>query len=259
MIDFFIQIDYLLLIFCRVFFAWNFTPIVTETKLPALARGGLSLILTLVVYSVLPNRTLNYAGTFLSYFILIIQEIMVGLIISFGISLFFQIYYFVGHLLSTQGGLGMSMVMDPISSIQVPLLGKLYYMVFSAIFIITGGYHWFIKTLVESFTTIKVGGAFLESGQLLEEVVKAVTLFFEIGFKLAAPIMAVLFIIDCGLGILARVVPQMNMFVIGLPLKLLILLGLVIITIGLLPTFNDTIITYTTDFVEVLIRWMGGV
>lgn len=241
LIYFYTHIDVLLLIFCRVLFALTFLPIIVETKLPPAARVGLSLALTATVFYAMPTITLEYPPTVLSFFVLIIKEIIVGLIMSFGIMMFFEVYYFVGQLLSMQGGLGMSTFFDPSTSTQVPLLGKFYYLGFCVIFTVSGGYHWFIKSLVESFTYIPVGKSIF-SENLLVTMIDAMSDFWIISFKLASPILAIIFIVDCGLGILARTVPQMNMFVIGLPLKLIILLCMVIVTMGLLPAFNDMII-----------------
>ena len=79
------------------------------------------------------------------------------------------------------------------------------------------------------------------------QVIEAITIFWEISFKLASPIIAIIFIVDCGLGILARTVPQMNMFVIGLPLKMIILFIMMVITMQLLPAFNNMIIQNMTN------------
>lgn len=239
-IYFYTHIDVLLLIFCRIIFALSFLPIIVETKLPAAGKVGMGLALTTIVFYVMPSTTLDYAPTVQGFFMLVIKEIIVGLIMSFGVAMFFQVYYFVGHLLSMQGGLGMSTFFDPSSGAQVPLIGKFYYLGFCTVFILSGGYHWFIQALVESFIHIPVGQSVF-SGSLLGTMVDAMNQFWVISFKLASPVLAILFIVDCGLGILARTVPQMNMFVIGLPLKLLILLVMLVLTMSLLPAFNDMI------------------
>ncbi|MGL4736963.1 MAG: flagellar biosynthetic protein FliR [Cellulosilyticaceae bacterium] len=241
------RIDVWLLIFIRIFFALVFLPIIVEAKLPSLAKGGLTVALTLIVFFTVPMETLGSSLTLLGLFLLIIKEALIGLIMSFGVIVFFQVYYFIGHLWSIQGGIGMSNIMDPASGAQMPVIGKLYYLGFAVVFVASGGYHWFIKAVVESFTYIPIGKGVL-NGELMYPIIRMVSVFFELGFKLAAPIMAVLFVIDCGLGILARTVPQMNMFVIGLPLKMIVLFVLLLITISLFPLFNEMIINNMVDF-----------
>ena len=178
-----------------------------------------------------------------------------GIIMGFCILLFFQVYYFVGQLLGVQGGLGMSMIYDPANGAQVPLLGRFFYLGFSVIFLVSGGLHWFIQAVVESFSYIPIGAAVFD-GNMLYAVVEGISLFFLLSIKIASPVLAVLFTIDCGLGILARAVPQMNMFVVGLPIKLLVLLLMLTVTIGLLPSFNQWVINGMVDTFFNIIRGM---
>jgi len=198
---------------------------------------------------------LAYNPTLVGFTILIIKECMVGIIIGFGVRIFFQVYHFVGTLLGMQSGLSMSMMFDPANGEQVPVIGRFYVLGFSVIFILTGGYHWFIKTLIESFKLIPINQALFRP-ELMMAMVEAVSDYWLVSFKLAMPIVGVLFIVDWGLGILARTVPQMNMFVIGIPLKMLILFFLLIATIGLVPVFNDMIIDHIIHTVMNMIQGM---
>lgn len=244
----------LLCIFFRLFFAIQIIPLTVETKLPVLAKVGLTLFLTNITFYTIQPLNSVYMPTMTSLFLMVLKESIVGLILGFSVTMFFQVYFFVGHLLSVQGGLGMSQFFDPSVGSQVPLLGKLYYLCFSALFILTGGYHWFIRGVVESFQLIPPGESIL-SPALMGSLLEATQLFWEISFKLAVPVIGVLFIIDCGLGILARTVPQMNMFVIGLPLKVMILFILMVFMIQLLPLYNDRIID---GMLELFNRFIEG-
>ncbi len=250
------HIDTLLLIFCRITMALQFIPIMIETKLPAPARVGISVVLSITVFSTITFEPIMQHSTTLGFFIVIMKELVIGIILSFGVAMFFQVYSFVGQLWSMQGGLGMSTFFDPASGSQTPLLGRFYYLAFSTIFLVSGGYHWFIQSLVETFQHIPIGHT-LSSGALLGVVVNAMAQFWMISFKLASPILAIIFIVDCGLGILARTVPQMNMFVIGLPLKLIILLVMLVFTLSLLPAFNDVIIRAVVDLFYNLVQGLS--
>lgn len=245
-IDIYTHIDIWLMIFCRILFALVFLPIITESKLPPLLQGGISAILATIVFFTIDIPPIQYTQTLIGYGMVLIKEIVIGLIIGFSVLIFFQVYYFVGNLLSTQGGIGMSTILDPVNGTQMPILGKFYYLGFCTIFVMSGGFHWFINSLVETFTYIPLGKGILRP-ELIYVVVEAVALFWEMSFKLASPIIAVIFIIDCGLGILARTVPQMNMFVIGLPLKMIVLFIMLISTTAFLPTFNNLIIENITN------------
>lgn len=252
-IEIYTHIDIWALIFCRIFFALVFLPVIVETKVPPQVKVGLSAILATIVFFTIDKIPLQYSGEVIGLTLLVVKESVIGLIIGFSILIFFQVYYFVGNLLSTQGGIGMSTVLDPVNGMQMPILGKFYYMGFCALFILSGGYHWFISALVETFIHIPVGQGVLRP-EIAYAVVEAIALFWEVSFKLASPIIAVIFIVDCGLGILARTVPQMNMFVIGIPLKMIILLVMLMVTTSLLPAFNNLIINHLTDTFFSIVR-----
>ncbi|OON96179.1 MAG: flagellar biosynthetic protein FliR [Epulopiscium sp. Nele67-Bin005] len=245
--------DIWLLILVRIVAAFLVIPLVTETQLPATVAGGLTGILSLMVFFTIPLEPINYAENFLAYFMIIIKETMIGTIIGFSLVIFFQVYYIIGHLFGTQGGLGMSTQLDPSSGGQVPILGKLYYLGFSVIFMLSGGYHWFIRALIETFTQIPVGTGVINPN-LMYPMTDAISLFFELGFRLAMPILGVIIAIDCGLGILAKAAPQMNMFVIGLPIKLIVLLFLMTFLLQLIPDYNNIIIKNITDIFYAIVQ-----
>jgi flagellar biosynthetic protein FliR len=249
------HIDVVLLIFARIMCSLIFLPLLTETKLPALAQSGLGMALTLIVFFSNTVEPLQYTA-FLGFSILIIKECLIGIILSFGISIFFQVYNFMGDLLSMQGGLRMSTLFDPSTNTQSSTLGRFYYLGFSAIFLVSGGYHWFITAVVESFQIIPIALAKLDSANLLGIILLAISLFFEVSFKMAIPILAIMFLIDCGMGILARTVPQMNMFVIGIPLKAFILFLLLMLTVAIIPQFNGYVIKDMRDITFSLLEGM---
>ncbi|MDF2802689.1 MAG: fliR [Anaerocolumna sp.] len=255
LMDLYTHVDLFLVIFCRIVFALAFLPIIEEAKVPPLALGGLCTCLTYITMATLGTTDLVYQPTLVSFMVVIVKECIIGIILGFGIRIFFQVYYFVGMLLGTQGGLGMSMMFDPSSGEQVPIIGRFYALGFSVIFIVSGGYHWFIKTLIESFELIPINAVIFRPN-VVGTIVEAVANYWLVSFKLAIPVLAVLFIIDCGLGVLARTVPQMNMFVIGLPLKMIILFILLVFTIGLVPAFNNIIIDNIVNTLMNLIQGM---
>lgn len=235
-----------LLIFCRILFAIQVMPITLETKLPAIFKAGLSMFLAIMIYNIVPIQLDVSNLSIIGYFIWVMKECIVGLILGFAVSLFFQIYHFVGQMISMQGGLSMSNLFDPASGMQTPLIGRFYYLAYATLFVASGGFHWFIRGLVESFEKIPLTRAVF-SEDLVFTMIQAGSIFFELSFKLASPIIGVIFIVDCGLGILARTVPQMNMFVIGIPLKVVILLALLFITVGLMPAYNTFLNEYIME------------
>ncbi|ONI44520.1 flagellar biosynthetic protein FliR [Candidatus Epulonipiscioides gigas] len=242
-LDLYMYTDIWLLVFVRIVAVISVMPVILETKMPATVVAILSIVLTMIVFFTIPQGTLAYTESFLGYGILIIREILVGLVLGFGILIFFQVLNFTGQLWSNQGGLSMSQFFDATIGAQIPVLGRFLTLGFSTLFIVSGGYHYFISALVKTFEYIPVGAAIFNPSISIT-ILDAVAIFFELGFRLATPILGVILLIDVGLGILARTVPQMNMFVIGLPLKSLILITLLIVIINYLPEYSNIIINY---------------
>ena len=248
-------VDVLLIIFVRILGAIAFLPIIDESKMPRIAMAGFSLGISLSVFFNMDVSASYYEPNLVSYTILIVKETIVGLVMGFVVKIFFQIYPFVGSLLSMQGGLGMSMVMDPTAGTQSALVGRLYNLGLGAFFVLSGGYHWFIHTLVESFELVPINQE-LFGANVAMNMIESIALYFELGLKLSIPIISVILVIDFAMGILARTVPQMNMFVIGIPLKMLIMFILMVVTIQVISQYNTIIIENLVNTLMNIIQGM---
>lgn len=249
--------DVFIIIFVRVIAVIALLPIIEETRMPRIALSGLALGIALPVFFKTDVTMTYYEPNLVSYSVLLIKEMIVGLILGFVVKLFFQIYPFVGSLLSMQGGLSMSVVMDPTSGMQATQLGRLYNLGLAVIFIQSGGYHWLIETLVESFNLIPIGKAVF-SDNIAMGMVETMGTYFELGLKLSMPIVGVILVIDFAMGILARTVPQMNMFVVGIPIKMIILFILLIVMMNVTSQFNQMIIETLVQTVNDVIAGMRG-
>lgn len=249
--------DVFIIIFVRVIAVIALLPIIEETRMPRIALSGLALGIALPVFFKTDVTMTYYEPNLVSYSMLLVKEMIVGLILGFVVKLFFQIYPFVGSLLSMQGGLSMSVVMDPTSGMQATQIGRLYNLGLAVIFIQSGGYHWFIETLVDSFNLIPIGKAVF-SNNIAMGMVDTMGVYFELGLKLSMPIVGVILVVDFAMGILARTVPQMNMFVIGIPIKMIILFILLIVMMNVTSEFNQMIIKTLVQTVNDVIAGMRG-
>lgn len=248
-------IDVFLIIFVRVMATIIFLPIIEETKVPRIALSGIALGITIAVYFQTDVTLTYYAPNLLNYTILLLREMMIGLILGFVVKIFFQIYPFVGALFSMQGGLSMSVIMDPTAGTQSTQLGRFYNLGLGVVFVISGGYHWFIHTLVESFELMPIGEAVI-GPHIVTGMVETIGTYLELGLKLAIPIVAVIIVVDFAMGILARTVPQMNMFVIGIPLKMIILFILLVMMSSIVAKYNAIIIDELVNTIQNVIQGM---
>lgn len=245
-VDFYGQIDIFLLIFTRIIALLMVVPIFSDKNVPGIAKAGLAFIVSIIVVYANPLMEINYNASIVSYGFLIIKEVIVGLIIGFVVYMMFQVFFFVGQLISMSSGLSMSNMFDPTVGQQVSVLGYLYHYVATALFLATNGHHIIFRGLIHSYVLIPIGQGQVSQG-IIDQLITMLINYFIISLKIAAPIMVTMFILDFALGILARTAPQMNMFVIGFPIKIMVSLIMVLMATVLM----NTAYMYVYDQIEI--------
>ena len=229
------ELEVFFLIFIRMAGFFSIAPLFGRQNVPQYIKIGFSILLTLILYNTLNITGLDFEGGIYGYVQKIVIELLAGLILGFISFAMFTAIYVAGQLIDMQIGFGMVNVLDPLSNIQIPITSNFYFILSMIAFLAFKGHHMLIKTLFESYKYIPIG-----SVNFTDNIVsKAVGIFgniFVMGFKIAAPITAAIIITDIALGVISRTVPQFNVFVVGMPLK--IALGLVIIIITI-PIFME--------------------
>lgn len=230
----FSQYQLFLLVLVRTSGIFIFSPFFSSQNVPNIMKIGLSFSVSLIITSTLSIAT-DFSNEILM--ILILKELMVGIIIGFIAYAFFSAFYVMGQIVDMKIGFGMANVIDPQNKIQVPLMGNFYYILSFLLLMSINGHHLIISALVDSYNFLPIGG-FKYTGDTMNLLVNSLSKSFEIGFKLSTPIVAIIFLTDIVLGIISKTIPQMNVFVVGMPLKVLI--GLLIILISM-PIFFTAI------------------
>lgn len=166
----------------------------------------------------------------IQYFLLVIREVLIGLMMGFIVYLFFVTVQTAGGIIDMQIGFAMANIVDPVSGVSVPLLGNFKYMLLLVVFLMMNGHHFLLTGLMDSYLYIPIENQWFSKmgdGSLAQFLTNAVISSIVIGVQVALPIMVAMFITDVGLGFLAKTAPQFNVFVIGFPVK--IMLGLLLI------------------------------
>lgn len=223
-----------LLVMIRTSGIFIFSPFFSSQNIPNTMKIGLSFSVSLLITSAL-SISLDLSNEI--FLLLIIKELMVGIIIGFISYAFFSAFYVMGQIVDMKIGFGMANVIDPQNKIQVPLMGNFYYILSFLLLMSINGHHSIISALIDSYNFIPIG-RFTYTGDTINLLVHSLSKSFEIGFKLSTPIVAIIFLTDVVLGIISKTIPQMNVFVVGMPLKVLI--GLLIILISM-PIFFTAI------------------
>lgn len=229
----YVQIGGFLLVLSRMTGIFFLTPVIGSRNIPIQVRIGISLFLAFATYPfvVVPaslglESPLLFAGN-------IIKELFVGLLIGYIGLLFFSAVLIAGQVIDMQMGFGLVNVIDPLSQTQVPVMGQFKYLIAMLIFLMVNGHHWFLLAVTRSFEIIPVGGLILTS-KLSGAVISAFGEVLLMSIKIAFPILGTLLIVDVCLGILARTMPQMNVFIVGFPLKIAVGLAIFVAVLPLL-------------------------
>lgn len=216
------QIDIFLLVMVRMLGFFMIMPVLSSDSVPMTTRIGLAMASS---YMIIINQPLiiEYTNTVPAFTLLIIREFLVGFTLAFVVYLIFIVVHFAGQIIDFQIGFSMVSVFDPITQIQVPITGNLFYLIITALFVMTGGFHVFIHALIYSYNIVPIGDAvFVGNNNLIFFIISLITSYLLMGVRIAMPIMGTILIIDVALGLLVKAVPQMNVFVVGMPIKLLI-------------------------------------
>lgn len=227
------KIEIFILILIRISSLFVVSPLFGRRNLPAVFKIGFSAMVAILLVNVVKLPEAANLNSMYEFSIAAMKEFSIGIILGFVSFLIFSAIYLAGQLIDTQIGFGIVNVIDPVSNIQVPITANFYYTLAMVIFLSINGHHMLIEALVKSYTILPIG-AMTVTDALAAQMTTLMGYLFIIGFKISAPVIAAILICDVALGIMARTMPQMNIFVVGMPLK--IMLGLVVLLITI-PSF----------------------
>jgi len=224
----------LFLIVARVTGVFVVIPVFNSRNIPMLAKIWFIIFISLVIVPTTITQSLDLSNMpMIGYYIVI--ELFNGIVMGSAVVLTLTAIYVAGTLVDTGIGFSMVSVISALDNNQLPVSANLYYIIVMLIFLITNTHHAIIRALVRSFDVIPIG-QILFNDLILKELVSIIAGAMEFGVMVAMPITITIVIANVILGILARAMPGMNVFVIGMPFKILI--GLVILLITM-PYFYD--------------------
>ena len=199
-------------------------PIFGHRTWMARAKAGLAFTVSIILFPLVAESTPEIPVGVLPYALMMIKEVLMGVVMGFVVLLLFVGIQFAGQLAGLQMGFGIVNVIDPQSSNQVSIMGQFLNVLAILLLLSLNGHHTILTGLVTSFETIPLGGVELKVG-LMYKMITLTTQVFVIAVQISAPIMTALFLVTAALGVLARTVPQMNVFMVGFPVQITVGLG----------------------------------
>lgn len=253
------NINLFLLVFMRMSGAVLFNPLLGRKNIPPMLRAALGLVLAVLVTPTLDASQVHIVN-FVQLFFCSLMELLLGVGLGFVVTGLFSVVLIAGEMIDTQMGFSMSTFYDPKAGVAMPILGSFFNAVLILVFFASNAHLALIKIAVDSFSLIPPGSAFItpRSAQFL--VVMGGDIF-ELGLRLALPVLAVEMIVQIALGIMMKAVPQINVFSVGMQLTgmigLILILIMVPVLIMLMGRLTGYIVEKSAEFIKLAVASSG--
>jgi len=228
------QVAAFFLVLARVSPLFILAPLFSSKSLPARARGIVAVALTVGLMPVVKHGAIDLDP--LAFGLLIVKEVVVGLAFAYSLGAMFAALQVAGTLLDTLIGFSFGAMVDPITGTQSAVLQQMYSLFGVAVFIAIGGDSWVIKGLGRTYDAVPLLDA-PAIGSMVAGAQVAFSGIFVSAFMIGAPVIIALIIVDAAFGLVSRVVPQMNIFAVGFPAKMIIGLTLLGATLPFVSGF----------------------
>jgi len=246
-----IDVPKYILIFFRVLAILWLLPIFSMRSISVTFKVGLALLISFLI-----TEFVSYPGGLAAdpyaLVLAIFKEVLIGLSIGFAVRLLFAVIQAAGEIISFQTGFAFARVIDPVSSGQSSVLEQFLYMFGLMIFFCVDAHHIVVRGIFASFKELPLGTATFANG-LSNYFITATGRIFSLGLKFGAPLVVALFLIELSLGLLSRMIPTMNIFVEGLPVKVFVSLSLLSLALGFMaPALGSLFRGIDLEYLRVL-------
>lgn len=226
-------------------------PVFGTRSVPMKVKIISALAITSVLVPILPVPEVDVFSPLA--FLVIAQQILIGLIIGFAVQLVFSAVITGGQIVAMQMGLGFSLMVDPQNGSQSPVLSQFFIVMVMLIYLAINGHLVLIEVLAESFRTMPISAEGLVANDFMQ-VVRWSTNIFAGGMAIALPAIASLLVVNVAFGIMTRSAPQLNVFAIGFPVTMMLGFALVMIT---LPNVGPKSISLFSDVYHLIQTILG--
>lgn len=211
--------QYFILVFTRMLSMVALAPILGSGMVPLQAKLALAFLISIIIFPIVARGFPPIPGPMLLYLGLIFREFLIGALMGLVGAALFAAVQISGQIFGMQIGFGIVNVIDPLSDLQISILGQFEFLIAILLFIAVDGHHLLILAMTNSYTQVPMG-SFSMSAPLAGKITGILGKMFIFAFKVGFPMIGSIFIINAAMGIIARTVPQMNIFIVGLPLNI---------------------------------------
>ena len=205
-------------------------PVFGGSTVPTQTKMLFSLMLALILLPMAPAAAHTAPIEIIGLAWLGINELLVGLVMGFSMVFIFAAIQYAGQIIDFQMGFAIVNLIDPTQDVQIPVMGFFHFLIAILIFLAMDAHHWIIRALVDSFEIAPITTPVF-SGMLIGSVSKAFGGLFVVAARIAAPTVTVLMLYNASLGIIAKTVPQINLLIVGFPIR--IALGMMVVGLSM--------------------------
>ncbi len=245
------QFETFLLVFFRVTSMLYAFPVFSAPQIPTLVRLGLGAILSFILWRIVP--VVHLAPGIYELGLAVVSQVVLGILIGYVASLVFTGIQFAGELIDLMIGFAVANVINPQTQQSITVIGEFQLAIATLIFLVTDSHFFLIEGIAGSFTLVP-----LPYISLNPSLAGNVALFFSqaflVVFRIAAPVVVALFLTNIVLAFMARVAPQMNVFVVGLPIQVGVGLIMMAISLPLMATVGPELFQSVAHEMDAVMR-----
>ncbi|MBS6062377.1 flagellar biosynthetic protein FliR [Criibacterium bergeronii] len=247
------SLDVYLLIFSRIIGIMTTVPVFSRNNIPAPLKVGLSMIISYIILPFIIQKTNLQVGT-AEFLFLCMKEVLLGFFIGLCAQMVFNVFVGAGSNADIQIGLSMANVIDPSTGANNTLTGLLFNTFAYLLLFAADAHHLIIRAIVNSFNMVPVGQSQIYSQNLLPYIAKLVSYFMVASLLIVMPIIITLFLGNILLAFMAKVMPQMNVFIVGMPFKILVGFSIIYFTMPFIKTLIFGVFEQMIEFVYMFLR-----
>jgi len=232
MLDIGTEAQRFMLVFFRVVSVFWMMPLLSSRFVSVVFKAGISLLISFLLYNTITiTVTVDVLMDPFAFLVLAAKEVFIGATISFIVKTIFSSVSMAGDVMSLQTGFTFARLMDPFTMAQVSVLEQVEYLLAVMIFFAIDAHYIVFKAMSTSFRELPVGFVSLKE-PFFHYIISATARIFSVGFKIGAPVIITLFLTELALGMLSRMIPQVNIFIEGVPVKILIGISMLTLSLG---------------------------
>ena len=232
-------------------------PFYSSDIIPFRIKAAVCFMVTMIIFPFIAAKGYKLSGNMGEYFVMALSEFAIGIYLGFLVSVIFAAFQLAGEFFAVQIGFGINEVLDPLGQVSVPLVGQFKNLIGLLVFLAINGHHILLSAIVRSyelapFFAYKKAVA----GSLMKWLLYSFSGMFIVALKIALPVVAVVFLMEVSMGVLAKAAPQMNIMMLGFPFKIVVAFGVLFIVTPLIVRIMQVSLERTFNFIQkILVYW----